>query len=203
MSKNCGISNLPSNDKMSKNCGISNAASSDEVLKNYGITNAASNDGIPKDCGISNLPSSDGGSEFFNIELAGLGARDTLRLESAMPLYGHEMNEETLATELGLDAYIKFRKENFIGKDALLKNPPKFRRVGLKITDRGIARERCAVFDGDKLVGEVTSGTTSPTLGFPVAMARIEIDANTDDLTVDVRGKRLKAEVVKMPFYKR
>jgi aminomethyltransferase len=156
-----------------------------------------------KDFSISNPPSACENSMFFNIELAGLGARDTLRLESAMPLYGHEMNEETLATELGLDAYIKPDKDDFIGKAALQKNPPKYRRVGLKITDKGIAREHCAVFCGDEIIGEITSGTMSPTLGFPVAMARIEIDANTDELTVEVRGKKLKAEIIKMPFYKR
>ncbi|MDR2090089.1 MAG: hypothetical protein LBP62_00270 [Clostridiales bacterium] len=142
-------------------------------------------------------------AELFNAELAGLGARDTLRLESAMPLYGHEMNETTLASELGLDAYIKMYKDDFVGKSALLNTPPKYRRAGLKITGKGIAREHCAVFNGEELIGEVTSGTMSPTLGYPVAMARIKIDAETDDLTVDVRGKRLSAEIVKMPFYKR
>jgi aminomethyltransferase len=171
-------------------------------LKNSNGSNEASCDKISENYGVSNTPTACENSALFNIELAGLGARDTLRLESSMPLYGHEMNGGTLATELGLNAYIKLGKDGFIGKDALLKNPPKYRRVGLKIIDRGIARERCAVFCGGEPIGEVTSGTMSPTLGFPVAMARIEIDAG-DDLTVDVRGKRLKAEIIEMPFYKK
>lgn len=142
-------------------------------------------------------------SESYGVSLCGLGARDTLRLESAMPLYGHEMNETTLATELGLDAYIKKHKSEFIGKTALLEKKPRYRRVGIKLIDKGIAREHSAVFSGETVIGEITSGTMSPTLGIAIAMARIEKSAATDELTVDVRGKRLRVEVTAMPFYKR
>ncbi|MDR2046865.1 MAG: glycine cleavage system aminomethyltransferase GcvT [Clostridiales bacterium] len=140
----------------------------------------------------------------YGAVLAGLGARDTLRLESAMPLYGHEMNEGTLATEIGLNAYIKLGKREFVGRDALVSSPPGFRRVGLKITDRGVAREGYPVYRDGKNIGYVTSGTMSPTLGYPVAMARLSIGAELGGgLTVEARGRTLAAEIVGMPFYKR
>ncbi|MDR3263930.1 MAG: glycine cleavage system aminomethyltransferase GcvT [Clostridiales bacterium] len=142
-------------------------------------------------------------NDKYNTALAGLGSRDTLRLESAMPLYGHEMNAETLATELGLDAYIKIGKADFVGKAALTSKKPKYRRIGLKITDKGIAREGCKVLNGSEEIGHVTSGTMSPTLGYSVAMARVGVDSDTSDIYVDVRGRPLKAEAVAMPFYKR
>ncbi len=115
-----------------------------------------------------------------------LGARDTLRFEAAMPLYGHELNEDFLATEVGLNIFIKMDKD-FIGKKALQSNAP----------------EHCDVYDGERKIGFVTTGTHSPTLGQAIAMVRIEKDFNGDTVEIDVRGKRLRAEVVKMPFYKR
>lgn len=139
----------------------------------------------------------------FNLKLCGLGARDTLRLEGAMPLYGHEMDDGTLATELGLDVFIKLDKPAFIGKNALSSKEPKMKRVGLKIVGRGIAREHSDVYSGDKLIGTVTSGTHSPTLGYPIAMARIDKDFSGAEVEVDVRGKRLAAEIVPLPFYKK
>jgi aminomethyltransferase len=141
----------------------------------------------------------------YNLMLVGLGARDTLRLESAMPLYGHEMNEETLATEIVLDKYIKFEKDEFIGKEALEKKTPEYKRIGVKITDKGIARERCAVFLGDENIGYVTSGTMSPTLGYSIGMARVRRDAKTEcgGISIDVRGRRLGAQETAMPFIKK
>lgn len=137
------------------------------------------------------------------LKLCGLGARDTLRLEGAMPLYGHEMNENTLATEIGLDAYIKFDKPSFIGKDALLEQKPAKRRIGIELVDRGIAREHAEVYSGNLKIGEITSGTMSPTLGKSIAMARVDANADLNNLFVDVRGKKLRAEKVELPFYKR
>lgn len=134
---------------------------------------------------------------------AGLGARDTLRLEAGMPLYGHEMNEETLCHELGLDFTIKMGKESFIGKKALLEKPPQYQRLGFKMVDRGIARENCAVFDGERQIGHVTSGTHSPTLGQAIGMVRVEKDFNASTVWVEVRNRKLKAEIVPLPFYKK
>lgn len=139
----------------------------------------------------------------YGLKLCGLGSRDTLRLEAGMPLYGHEMNEETLATELGLNFFIKMNKNFFIGKKALEDNQPKYKRAGIMLVDRGIAREHAVVFDSDKEIGYVTSGTHSPTLGYPIAMIRVDKDFEGQDLFVEVRGKRLKAKVISLPFYKR
>lgn len=140
------------------------------------------------------------------LVLAGLGARDTLRMEAAMPLYGHEMNDETLCTEIGLDFAIKMSKPGFIGKEALEKNQPKYKRMGIKMLDRGIAREHFKVFDpenSDRCIGYVTSGTFCPTLNHAVAMIRVEKDFNAPIVLVEVRNKKLKAEILTLPFYKR
>ena len=136
----------------------------------------------------------------------GLGARDTLRLEAAMPLYGHEMNDDISPKEAGLGIFVKMAKENFIGKQALEKRgTPAKRRVGLKVTGRGILREAQDIFiDGEK-IGITTSGTHCPYLKQALALAII--DSNYKDIgtkvQVDVRGRLVEAEVVKLPFYKR
>ena len=134
----------------------------------------------------------------------GLGARDTLRFEACMPLYGHELGEDFLATEVGLNVFIKMDKPTFIGKQALQDNPPKFKRKGVEILDKGIAREGCEVFDlnGNK-IGKVTTGTMSPYFKKAIAMVRIDRAYSEEEMLIDVRGKKLKAKVVKMPFYKR
>lgn len=136
----------------------------------------------------------------------GLGARDTLRLEAGMPLYGHEMNDEISPLEAGLGFAVKLAKEDFVGKAALVaKGEPSRVRVGLKITGRGIAREHCAVFVGERQIGETTSGTHLPYLNGAYAMAFVEpaLAAPGTSLSVDVRGRRIDAEVVPLPFYKR
>lgn len=138
--------------------------------------------------------------EPFGMALCGLGARDTLRLEAAMPLYGHEMNEETKANEIGLNFFIKMDKE-FNGKSAL--GIPKNKRIGLKLIDKGIARDGAEVYSGEEKIGMVTSGTHSPTLGYAIAMARVRADFDGGEVAVDVRGRRLKAEVTPLPFYKK
>lgn len=139
----------------------------------------------------------------FGMQLCGLGARDTLRMEASMPLYGHEMNEQTLATEIGLNFFIKMQKDNFIGKKALEQKQPQYKRKGIKLIDRGIARENCLVFDGEKQIGYVTSGTHSPTLGCSIAMIRVNKDFEGQQVQVEVRNRKLKAEIVSLPFYKR
>lgn len=136
----------------------------------------------------------------------GLGARDTLRLEAAMPLYGHEMNDEISPKEASLGIFVKMEKPDFIGKAALEeKGAPKKKRVGLKVTGRGIIREMEDLFDGEKKVGVTTSGTHAPYLGYPIAMALVECEYAKPGthLEADVRGRRVAAEVVKLPFYKK
>ncbi len=136
----------------------------------------------------------------------GLGARDTLRLEAGMPLYGHEMNDEITPLEAGLDFFVKMNKPDFIGKSALVeKGEPELTRVGLMLVDRGIAREHNDVYVNDQKIGETTSGTLAPYLNKAVAMARIDkkYAAPGIEVVIDVRGRKLKAEVVPMPFYQR
>lgn len=133
---------------------------------------------------------------------AGLGARDTLRLEAGMPLYGHELGEDIPVNEVGLSFGIKMGKEDFIGKKALEAHEPQYERVGARFLDRGVVREHTPVYLGDEQVGIVTSGTHAPSLGYPVAMLRIK-KGLIGQLTVDLRGKRLRVELVDLPFYKK
>lgn len=139
----------------------------------------------------------------LGVEPCGLGCRDTLRLEAAMPLYGHELNDETTPLEAGLSMFVKLNKEKFIAQDALSEKPLK-RRIGLQLMDRGIAREHCDVYFNGRKVGVVSSGTKSPTLNQSIAMAFVPAELFKEtQFEIDVRGKLLKAEKVKLPFYKR
>lgn len=136
----------------------------------------------------------------------GLGARDTLRLEAAMPLYGHEMNDEITPFEAGLGIFVKMDKENFIGKAALeAARAPRRKRVGLKVTGRGIIREHADIYVGEEKIGQTTSGTHCPYLQAPVAMALLDTayTAIGTSVEADIRGRRVAAEVVRLPFYKR
>ena len=136
----------------------------------------------------------------------GLGARDTLRLEAAMPLYGHEMDESITPIEAGLGFGVKLGKGEFIGREKLIeKGEPARIRVGLEVTGRGIVREHQDVFLGDEKIGHSTSGTHCPYLGKAVAMALIDKRhaALGTTVEVDVRGRRVEAKIVKLPFYTR
>ena len=136
----------------------------------------------------------------------GLGARDTLRMEAAMPLYGHEMNDDITPLETGLKFAVKMAKNDFIGKSALEeKGTSSIKRIGLKVTGRGIIREHQDVYAGDRKIGHTTSGTHCPYLGYPIAMALVDADSVEigDTVEADVRGRRVAAEVVALPFYKR
>jgi aminomethyltransferase len=140
---------------------------------------------------------------------AGLGARDTLRLEAAMALYGHELDRETTPWEAGLAWTVKLDKGDFVGRDALVaarEAGPRKKLVGFEARGRGIAREGQAVHvPGGDAVGRVTSGTWSPTFEKALGMAYVPpamAEAGTA-LEVDVRGRRVPIEVVPMPFYKR
>lgn len=140
----------------------------------------------------------------YGIVPAGLGCRDTLRFEACLPLYGHELSEDYYGHEVTLGMFVKMDKEKFIGKNALANTPAKFKRKAVKLIDRGIARENCLVYDANgNQIGIVTTGTYSPTLNHAIAMVRINKDYELDELFIDVRGRKLRSEIVKMPFYKR
>jgi aminomethyltransferase len=139
----------------------------------------------------------------------GLGARDTLRLEAGMPLYGNELGPDTTPEEAGLGRVVHFDKTgDFVGRAALEKattEGPRRKLVGLVLRGRGIARHGYTVYSGDRQTGVVTSGTLSPTLGEPIAMAYVRpSDAEPGTiLEVGIRDQRVPAEVVPMPFYRR
>lgn len=142
----------------------------------------------------------------FGLVPCGLGARDTLRFEASMPLYGHEMGEDISPFEAGLDFAVKMQKEGFVGKAGLeARGEPAVARVGLLMTGRGIAREDCPVSVNGVVVGKTTSGTHCPFLGKAYAMALVA-KAHTAPGTaveVEVRGRPIAAEIVPMPFYTR
>jgi aminomethyltransferase len=139
---------------------------------------------------------------------AGLGARDTLRLEAAMPLYGHELNEDIDPIQAGLKFAVNVKDREFIGRDAIaqkLNDATLPKRVGLELAGKRVPREHYGVFNGERQVGEVTSGTFSPTLQKAIAMAYVEPGsaATGSELSIDIRGKREPARIVELPFYKR
>lgn len=134
----------------------------------------------------------------------GLGARDTLRLEASMPLYGHEMNDEITPKMAGLPC--KLTGKDFIGRDALVAlGAPKMKRIGMKVVGRGIVREHCDLYTmGGEKIGWASSGTFAPYIGCGVAMGYIpaqDIEIGKH-LNADVRGRMVELEIVPMPFYK-
>lgn len=144
----------------------------------------------------------------FGVQACGLGCRDTLRLEAAMPLYGHELNEETDPLTADLSFAVKLEAADFVGRDALKRvaeSPTGKIRVGLELEGKRIAREGAGVLSDDQSVGEVTSGTFSPTLQKPIAMGYVDAAVSNigTDVEVDIRGKRHIARIVDLPFYKR
>jgi glycine cleavage system T protein (aminomethyltransferase) len=139
---------------------------------------------------------------------AGLGARDTLRLEAAMALYGHEIDESTTPFEAGLAWVVKMGKGDFEGREALAAQQAEGLRrklVGFEVEGRGIARQGHEVKAEGKAVGAVTSGTWSPSFEKAIGMAYVpvELAAPGTPLEIDVRGRALSARVVEIPFYRR
>jgi aminomethyltransferase len=139
-------------------------------------------------------------------ELAGLGARDTLRTEMGYPLHGHELSLDISPLQARCGWAIGWKKDAFWGRDALLaekeSGPLRLLR-GLKATGRGVLRPDLAVLDSDTPVGVTTSGTFSPTLKVGIALALLDSDKDIADgqtVSVDVRGRGLECEVVKPPF---
>jgi len=151
----------------------------------------------------------DAGAEF-GIRPCGLGARNTLRLEAGMSLYGHEISEEINVLEAGLNRWLKLDKGPFIGRDALLAvqaaGGPKRKVIGLEMVERGIARDGYFVLslDGES-IGTITSGSPAPFLKTNIAMALVPtaVAESGSDVLVDVRGNRVRARQVPLPFYKR
>ena len=147
--------------------------------------------------------------EAFGLAPIGLGARDTLRLEAGMPLYGNELDRSTNPFEANLGRVVKFDKpDDFVGRAALEKaarDGVAKRLVGVEMRGRGIARHGYPVHAGDRTTGVVTSGTQSPTLGKAIAMAYVATSdaAPGTMLDVEIRDQRVPAEVVPLPFYKR
>lgn len=138
----------------------------------------------------------------------GLGARDTLRLERALPLYGHELDESTTPLEAGLAWVVKLSKGPFLGREALLHQKEKGvtrKLVGVELTETGIARGGYKIFKQGRDIGEITSGTKSPTLGRSIAMGYVLTEESQigNSLDLEIRGRRVGARIVPLPFYSR
>jgi len=148
----------------------------------------------------------------FGILPCGLGARNTLRLEAGMALYGHEISDTINVFEANLGRYAKLEKPSFVGRDALLAiqeaRGPERKLIGLEIIERGIARDGypVATLDGTR-IGHVTSGSPAPFLKKNIAIALVDANARDyaldTELAVEIRNQLVKAKVVPLPFYKR
>lgn len=142
------------------------------------------------------------------LVLAGLGARDTLRFEACLPLYGNELSEDVNPLEAGLSFFVKLKKGDFVGREAIQKAKDeglKKRLVGFEMLDRGIARTHYPILVDGKEIGFVTSGSFSPTLGKNIGLGFVaseyaEIGVNID---IGIRNRAIKAQVIPIPFYKR
>ena len=156
----------------------------------------------------------DQGETADSIKPCGLGARDTLRIEAGMPLYGHELDEETDPISAGLDFAVSLDKdeddngESFVGQEALKKIAaagPARRLIGLALDGKRTPRQGTEVRSGDKTVGRITSGCLSPTLGHPIAMAYVDPAASEvgDMLSITLGSATAEAKIVPRPFYKR
>jgi len=151
----------------------------------------------------------DAGSEF-GIRPCGLGARNTLRLEAGMSLYGHEISEDINVFEAGLTRWLKLDKGDFIGRDALVaiqaEGGPKRKIIGLEMVERGIARDSYPVLSlSGEPIGAITSGSPAPFLKTNIAIAVVPtaVAESGTDVLVEVRGNRVRAKQVPLPFYKR
>ena len=144
----------------------------------------------------------------MGLQPAGLGARDTLRLEKAYPLYGHELDETVSPLEAGLDWVVKLSKGPFLGREPLARQKQegvKRKLVGLEMTGPGIARAGYSILKRERPIGKVTSGTKSPTLAKPIALGFVPAEeaAVGNDVEVEVRGRSVGARIVSLPFYRR
>jgi aminomethyltransferase len=139
---------------------------------------------------------------------AGLGARDTLRLESAYCLYDHELTEQTNPLEAGLGWTVKLASGDFIGHDALAQikaEGVQRKLVGVELVERGVARGGYAIYDGERQIGTLTSGAPSPTLNKNIGLGYVEaaLAVPGKSVQIDIRGRHTAAQIVALPFYKR
>ena len=138
----------------------------------------------------------------------GLGARDTLRLEAGLRLYGMDMNEDTNPFEVGLGQFVKLKNRQFIGKSALVAEKKKGiakQIIGFQMLDRAVARAGYPIYQDDEHIGSVTSGAPSPSLKCSIGFASVESQTvrETEKIDVEIRGKLHPAKIVKVPFHSR
>ena len=163
---------------------------------------------VPGEAAVSIADQIAAAGAAYGLQPVGLGARDTLRLEAGMPLYGHELSEQIDPFEAGLGFAVQLGGRQFVGSAALARqkgNTELRQRVGLELDGKRAARENYPVVCRDEIVGTVTSGTFSPTLERPIAMAYLRRDVSTvgTEVAVDIRGRHEPARVVELPFYRR
>ncbi|MBI5234171.1 MAG: glycine cleavage system aminomethyltransferase GcvT [Deltaproteobacteria bacterium] len=141
----------------------------------------------------------------LGINPAGLGARDTLRIEMGYPLYGHELDEETTPFEAGLERFVSLEKDDFIGKTALMGRQLNKKLVGIEMVQAGIARSGYRILSDGRVVGHVTSGTYGPSVKKAIGMGYVAPSSAERDceLDIEIRKTRARAIVRDMPFYKR
>ncbi len=145
----------------------------------------------------------------FGVKPAGLGARDTLRLEAGFPLHGHELSDIISVLSSGLGWVVKFNKEDFIGRESLLKEKEqgsKIKLIGFEVCEPGIVRGEMKIFSPKgQEIGWATSGTKPPTVNRAIGLAFVETEYATlgTELLAEVRGRKLAIQVIKVPFYKR
>lgn len=146
--------------------------------------------------------------EEDGVEPAGLGARDTLRFEARLPLYGHEISDQISPLEAGLGRWVKLDKAEFIGKEALARQKEQGlgrKLVGFELIERGVPRGGYPIAIGGREVGFVTTGTASPTVGKMIGLGYVPTESSALGTEIDViiRGNPVKARIVETPFYKR
>lgn len=181
-----------------------------------GIKALISRTGYTGEDGFELYFSSEGGAKMWEMILeagkerglvpAGLGARDTLRFEAALPLYGQEIDKDITPLEAGLGFCVKLAKEDFIGKDALAAQKAgglKRKIAGFEMIDRGIPRSHYEIYAEGKKIGYVTTGSFSPTLKKNIGLALIDTEYAKEgtEIEISIRNKNIKAKVIKKPFY--
>ncbi|HEY4619633.1 MAG TPA: glycine cleavage system aminomethyltransferase GcvT [Nitrospirota bacterium] len=146
--------------------------------------------------------------EEYGIKPAGLGCRDTLRLEMGYPLYGNDMDDKTTPVEANLDKAVDFDKGDFIGRDAILQKKEKGierKLVGFELLQKGVPRHGCRIYSNGKTLGVVTSGNFSPTLKKGIGMGYVlpQYSKPGTEILIDIRGKAAVSVVVEPPFYRK
>jgi len=143
----------------------------------------------------------------FGILPCGLGARDTLRIEMAYPLYGHEIDEDINPIEAGLIRFVKIGKGDFIGRESIINSMEKGVRkklAGFEMIERGIPRQGYGILRDNDVLGAVTSGTLSPSLQKPIAMGYLKTGVkHNGEVEIEIRGTKRRAKIVPIPFYKK